>query len=125
MVKKGLYYTESHEWVKKEGGNAVIGITDFAQHELGDIVYVELPEVEDEIEAGEAFGSVEAVKAVEDLICPVSGEVIAVNEALEDEPELINKSAFDKGWIIKIKMSDPSELDELMDAEDYKEMIEE
>ncbi len=125
MVKKGYFYTESHEWVKKEGKNAVIGITDFAQHELGDIVYVELPEVDDEIEAGEAFGSVEAVKAVEDLICPVSGEVIAVNEALEDEPELINKSAFDKGWIIKVRMSDPDELDELMDAEAYQEMIEE
>ncbi len=125
MVKKGLFYTESHEWVKKDGKNAVIGITDFAQHELGDIVYVELPEVGDEVEAGDAFGSVEAVKAVEDLVSPVSGEVIAVNEALEDEPELINKSAFGNGWIIKVKMSDPEELEELMDAEAYQEMIEE
>lgn len=123
MVKEGYVYTESHEWVKVEGDVATIGITDHAQHELGDIVYVELPEVGDEAEAGNSFGSIEAVKAVEDMNSPVSGEIVEVNSDLEDTPELINKSAFEDGWIVKIKLSDISELDTLLSAEDYTKLI--
>ncbi|MBC8415195.1 MAG: glycine cleavage system protein GcvH [Candidatus Cloacimonetes bacterium] len=125
MVLEHLLYTESHEWLNVEDDIAVMGITDYAQHELGDIVYVELPEVGDELTKGEALGSVEAVKAVEDIISPVSGEVLEVNEALEDAPETINKSAFEEGWIVKIKLSDPTELDALLKANDYAELIEE
>ena len=124
MVKEGYVYTESHEWVKVDGEMALIGITDYAQHELGDIVYVELPEVGDEAEAGNSFGSIEAVKAVEDMNSPVSGEIVEVNTELEDTPELINKSAFEDGWIVKIKLSDMSELDGLLSAEDYAKIIE-
>jgi glycine cleavage system H protein len=124
MVLENLYYTESHEWVKVDGEFALIGITDYAQHELGDIVYIELPAEGDEVAAGDSFGTIEAVKAVEDMISPVSGEVVAVNEDLEDAPETINKSAFEDGWIVKIKLSDVSELDGLMDAKLYKEHIE-
>lgn len=123
MVKENYYYTESHEWVKVDGDIATVGITDHAQHELGDIVFVELPEVGDDVDAGESFGSIEAVKAVEDINCPISGEVTEINEALEDAPETINKSAFDDGWIIKVKLSDPAELDSLMKADAYKELI--
>ena len=125
MVKEGLFYTETHEWIKVENDIATIGITDYAQHELGDIVYVELPEVEDEVTSGESFGTIEAVKAVEDINSPLSGVVEAVNEDLEDAPETINKSAFENGWIIKIKMSDKGELDKLLTADKYKELIEE
>jgi len=125
MVKDNLLYTESHEWVEVIGDEAVIGITDFAQHELGDIVYVELPEVGDEIEKGEGFGSIEAVKAVEDIISPISGEVIAINEDLEDAPETINNDAFGDGWIMKVKLSDKNELEDLINAEQYKKLIEE
>jgi glycine cleavage system H protein len=124
MVIDGLYYTETHEWLKVEGDVAYFGITDYAQHELGDIVYVELPDEEDELEVGESFGSIEAVKAVEDLNSPVSGEVIEANEDLEDTPELINKSPYEDGWIIKIKLADKSELENLLSAEDYKKIIE-
>ena len=125
MVLEGLFYTETHEWLRVEGDEAYYGITDHAQHELGDIVYVELPEEEDELSVGEAFGTIEAVKAVEDLISPITGIVIEVNEDLEDAPETINKSAFEDGWIIKIKISDKSELDNLLNAEQYKKLIEE
>lgn len=125
MVKEGYLYTETHEWVKVEGDEAYIGITDYAQHELGDIVFVELPEAGDDVEAGEAFGSVEAVKAVEDLVSPISGEVIETNEDLADQPELINTSAFEEGWLIKVKISDNTELDSLIDSKKYAEMIEE
>ena len=118
----GLYYSESHEYVKVEGDFGFIGITDFAQHELGNVVYVDMPEVDDEVSAGEDFGAVESVKAASDLMCPVSGTVVEVNEALEDEPGLINKDAFEN-WIIKVEMSDKSELDGLMDAAAYKAMI--
>ena len=118
----GLYYSESHEYVKVEGDFGFIGITDFAQHELGNVVYVDMPEVDDEVTAGEDFGAVESVKAASDLMSPVSGTVVEVNEALEDEPGLINKDAFEN-WIIKVEMSDKSELDGLMDAEAYKAMI--
>ena len=118
----GLYYMESHEYVKVEGDFGFIGITDFAQHELGNVVYVDMPEVDDEVTAGEEFGAVESVKAASDLMSPVSGTVVEVNEALEDEPGLINKDAFEN-WIIKVELSDKSELDGLMDAEAYKAMI--
>ena len=118
----GLYYSESHEYVKVEGDFGYIGITDYAQHELGNVVYVDMPEVDDEVTAGEDFGAVESVKAASDLMSPVSGTVVEVNEALEDEPGLINKDAFEN-WIIKVEMSDKSELDGLMDAAAYKDMI--
>lgn len=115
---EGLYYAESHEYVKVDGDYAYIGITDYAQHALGNIVYVDMPEVDDEVEAGEDFGAVESVKAASDLISPVSGTVVEINEALEDNPELINKDAF-ANWIIKISLSDKSELENLMDAAAY------
>lgn len=117
--EKGLYYSESHEYVRVEGNYGFIGITDYAQQALGNVVYVDMPEVDDEVEAGEEFGAVESVKAASDLNSPVSGVVIEVNEALEDEPELLNKDAFGN-WIIKIQLSDKSELDRLMDAKAYK-----
>lgn len=122
-VIEGLYYSESHEYVKVEGEYGYVGITDFAQHELGNVVYVDMPEVDDEVTAGEDFGAVESVKAASDLISPVSGVVVEVNEALGDEPELINKDAF-ANWIIKVKLSDMSELDELMDAAAYTAFVE-
>ena len=118
----GLFYMESHEYVKVEGDFGYIGITDYAQHELGNVVYVDMPEVDDEVTAGEEFGAVESVKAASDLMSPVSGTVVEVNEALEDEPGLINKDAFEN-WIIKVELSDKSELDNLMDAAAYKDMI--
>ena len=118
----GLYYMESHEYVRVEGDFGVIGITDYAQHELGNVVYVDMPEVDDEVTAGEEFGAVESVKAASDLMSPVSGTVVEVNEALEDEPGLINKDAFEN-WIIKVELSDKSELDNLIDAAAYKDMI--
>ena len=121
-IIEGLYYSESHEYVKVEGDFGFIGITDFAQHELGNVVYVDMPEVDDEVTAGEDFGAVESVKAASDLMSPVSGTVVEVNEALEDEPGLINKDAFEN-WIIKVELSDKSELDNLMDAAAYKAMI--
>ena len=119
-VIEGLYYSESHEYVKVEGEYGYIGITDYAQHALGNVVYVDLPEVDDEVEAGEEVGAVESVKAASDLISPVTGTVVEVNEALEDEPELVNADAY-ANWIIKVKLSDPVELDELMDADAYTE----
>jgi glycine cleavage system H protein len=121
-IIEGLYYSESHEFVKVEGDFGYVGITDYAQHELGNVVYVDMPEVDDEVEAGEDFGAVESVKAASDLVCPVSGTVVEVNEALDDEPGLINKDAFEN-WIIKVELSDKSELDNLMDAAAYKAFI--
>ena len=118
----GLYYSESHEFVKVEGDFGYVGITDYAQHELGNVVYVDMPEVDDEVEAGEDFGAVESVKAASDLVCPVSGTGVEVNEALDDEPGLINKDAFEN-WIIKVELSDKSELENLMDAAAYKAFI--
>ena len=118
-VIEGLYYSESHEYVRVEGEFGYIGITDYAQHELGNVVYVDMPEVDDEVEAGEEFGAVESVKAASDLISPVSGTVVEVNDALADNPELINADAF-ANWIIKVQLSDPAELDALMDVEAYK-----
>ena len=118
---EGLYYSESHEWVKVEGNVAIIGITDFAQHAMGDLSYVDMPEVDDELEKGEEFGAVESVKAASDLYSPVSGTVIEINEELEDAPELLNQDAF-ANWIVKVEMSDPSELEALMDAAAYEAM---
>ncbi len=118
-VIEGLYYAESHEYVRVEGEYGYIGITDYAQSQLGNVVYVDMPEVDDEVTAGEEFGAVESVKAASDLFSPVSGTVVEVNEALEDEPELINKDAFGN-WIIKVELSDKSELDNLMDAAAYE-----
>ena len=120
-VIEGLYYSESHEYVKVEGDFAYVGITDYAQNALGNVVYVDMPEVDDEVEAGEDFGAVESVKAASDLISPVSGTVVEVNEALEDKPELINKDAFEN-WIMKVELSDKTELDNLMDAAAYEEI---
>lgn len=118
-VLNGLYYSESHEWVKVEGNTAIVGITDYAQHALGNIVYVDMPEVDDEVTKDEDFGAVESTKAASDLISPVSGNVIEINEALEDAPELINEDAFEN-WIMKVEMSDASELESLMDAAAYE-----
>lgn len=123
-IKENLRYAESHEWVSLEGDIATVGITDYAQHALGDIVYVDMPEVGDEVTAGEEFGAVESVKAASDLYSPVSGEVVEINEALEDEPGLINQDAF-ANWIMKVKISDASEIDALLDAEAYKNICEE
>ena len=118
-----LKYTEDHEWVKIDGDFAYIGITDFAQRELGDIVYVEIETEGDELEKGEVFGTVEAVKTVSDLFMPVSGTVEEVNDALENEPETVNQDPYDKGWMVKIKVSDTAEVEALLDAEQYKSLI--
>ncbi len=120
---EGLFYAESHEFVKVEGEYGYVGITDYAQSQLGNVVYVDMPEVGDEVTAGEDFGAVESVKAASDLISPVSGEVVEINEALEDEPELLNADAFGN-WIIKVKLSDKAELDNLMDAAAYEKICE-
>ncbi|MBO7347353.1 MAG: glycine cleavage system protein GcvH [Bacteroidaceae bacterium] len=118
-VIEGLYYSESHEYVKVEGEFGYVGITDYAQGQLGNVVYVDMPEVDDEVVAGEEFGAVESVKAASDLFSPVSGTVVEINEALEDSPELINQDAFEN-WIMKVQLSDPSDLDNLMDAKAYE-----
>lgn len=117
-VIEGLYYAETHEYVKVEGEFGYIGITDYAQSQLGQVVYVDMPEADDEVTAGEEFGAVESVKAASDLMSPVSGTIVEVNENLEDNPDLVNKDAF-ANWIIKVKLSDPSELENLMDAVAY------
>lgn len=122
-VIEGLLYADSHEWVKIEGDIAVVGISDYAQHALGNIVYVDLPEVGDEVEAGEDFGAVESVKAASDLISPVSGEVIEINEDLADTPEAINEDAYG-AWIIKVKMSNPADTEALLDAAAYEKFCE-
>ena len=122
-VKEGLYYSESHEYVRIEGEYGFIGISDYAQHALGTVVYVDMPEVDDEVEAGEEFGAVESTKAASDLIAPVSGTVVEVNEALDDQPELINQDPWEN-WIIKVELADKTELDNLMDAEAYKAFCE-
>lgn len=118
-VPEELKYTESHEWIKVNGEYGYIGITDYAQHQLGNIVYVDMPEVDDEINKGEEFGAVESVKAASDLLSPVSGTVVEINENLESSPELINEDAYEN-WIFKIKLSDPSELNKLMNSQEYE-----
>jgi glycine cleavage system H protein len=117
-VMEGLYYSESHEYVRVEGNFGFVGISDYAQHALGNVVYVDMPDVDDEVSAGEEFGAVESVKAASDLIAPVTGVVLEVNENLEDQPELINQDAY-ANWIIKVELSDKTELDNLMDAKAY------
>ena len=117
-VIEGLYYSDSHEFVRLEGNVGFVGITDYAQNAVGTVVYVDMPDVDEEVEAGEEFGAVESVKAASDLISPVSGTIVEVNEALDDQPELLNQDAFEN-WIIKVELSDKSELDNLMDAKAY------
>ena len=120
-VMEGLYYSESHEYVRVEGEYGYVGITDYAQNALGTVVYVDMPEVDDDVEAGSDFGAVESVKAASDLISPVSGVVVEVNSELEDTPELVNRDAF-ANWIIKVKIADMTELDNLMNAQAYAEL---
>ncbi|MDF4459067.1 glycine cleavage system protein GcvH [Vibrio parahaemolyticus] len=125
-MDKTLKFADSHEWVRDNGdGTVTIGISEHAQEMLGDVVFVDLPDVEDEVEAGESFSLVESVKAASDIYSPVTGEVVEINEELEDSPELINEEPYEGGWIVKVKLSDPSELDDLKDAEEYLSSIEE
>lgn len=124
-VPKDLRYSEEHEWVKEEGEKVRVGITEFAQSELGDIVFVELPEVGDELEADEPFGSVESVKTVSELYAPLSGKVVEVNEDLEDSPEFVNESPYDKAWMVVVEPTDNSQINDLMTAEEYEAMIDE
>ncbi|MCY6371023.1 glycine cleavage system protein GcvH [Clostridium ganghwense] len=119
-VLKNLYYTEDHEWIKVDGHEAYIGITDYAQQALGDIVYVDLPEEETEFTAGDTLGVVESVKAASDIYIPVDGKVLEINEDIVDEPELVNNNAY-KNWMVKVELYDESQIDELMNAEEYKE----
>jgi glycine cleavage system H protein len=122
-IPKDLKYTQDHEWIKLDGENALVGITDYAQGELGDIVFVEIETEGDKIDQGGVFGTIEAVKTVSDLFMPVSGTVLEINPALEDSPELINTDPFDAGWLIKIRVDDVSQLDKLLDATQYEELI--
>jgi len=124
-IPKNLLYTEDHEWIRVEGKEAYIGITDFAQKELGDVVFVEVETLDETLDKAEAFGTIEAVKTVSDMFMPVGGTVLELNELLEDQPEIINKDPYGKGWIIKISISNASQLDELLDAAAYKALIEE
>lgn len=124
-IPKELRYSEEHEWVKNEDGKVRIGISDFAQSELGDIVFVELPEVGDEVTLNEPFGSVESVKTVSELYAPVSGKVVEVNEELSDNPEFVNESPYEKAWMIVVELSNPAEVEELLSAEAYEELIQE
>ncbi|HEY0322135.1 MAG TPA: glycine cleavage system protein GcvH [Pyrinomonadaceae bacterium] len=120
-VPEDLHYSKDHEWVRVEGDVAVIGITDFAQHALGDVVYVELPKPGEKFEAHESFGSVESVKAVSEIFTPISGEVVEVNESLNDEPEKVNTDPYGTGWMIRMRMSNPGEVDSLLSAVEYEE----
>ncbi len=125
MYSEDNLYTKDHEWIRVQDNIGTIGITDYAQHELGDVVYVDLPEVGDTFEANEPFGSVESVKAVSEVFCPVSGEIVEVNTKLEESPELINQSPHDQAWMIKIRLSNPNELKELLSAQAYEEYLQE
>ena len=122
-IPADLKYTKDHEWIKIDGTTATVGITDFAQGELGDIVYVDVDTLDDNVDKDEVFGSVEAVKTVSDLFMPLSGEVVEFNEQLEDEPELVNKDPYGDGWMIKVAIADASQIDDLLDAEAYKNLI--
>ena len=122
-IPSDLKYTKDHEWIKIEGDQITVGITDFAQSELGDIVYVEVETLDETLEAEEVFGTVEAVKTVSDLFLPVSGEIVAFNETLEDEPEKVNSDPYGEGWMVKVKVTDASQLEGLMSADDYKALI--
>ena len=123
-IPKDLRYTNDHEWVRIEGDVATVGITDFAQGELGDIVYVEVETVDETLDREEVFGTVEAVKTVSDLFAPLSGEIIEFNESLEDEPEKVNSDPYGEGWMVKIRFSDASQIDDLLSAEEYTEVVE-
>ena len=122
-IPENLKYSTDHEWAKLDGDIVTIGITDYAQGELGDIVFVEMPEVDDEFDAGETFGTIEAVKAVSDLIMPIGGTVVEINDGLEDDPETVNREPYEGGWMIKIKINDAGELDSLMDSSGYSDHI--
>jgi glycine cleavage system H protein len=122
-IPADLKYTKDHEWVKIEGNTATIGVTDFAQGELGDIVYVDVDTLDDTVDKDDVFGSVEAVKTVSDLFMPLTGEVIEFNEGLEDDPEIVNKDPYGKGWMIKISFTDNSQIEDLLDAQSYQELI--
>ena len=122
-IPKNNLYTRDHEWVRIEGNKAEVGITDHAQKALGDIVFVELPDTEDEIDAGDEFGSIESVKAVTSLFMPMSGRVISVNTELKDSPEIINEECYDEGWVIRLELSNQEESTELLSSEDYKELL--
>ena len=122
-VPSEFKYSKEHEWVKIENNVATIGITEYAQNELGDIVFVELPETDDELNEGDTFGSVESVKTVSELYAPISGKIVEVNEELEDSPEFVNESPYEKAWMVKIEISDDSQLEELLSADQYSEMI--
>jgi glycine cleavage system H protein len=123
ILVDGLKYAEEHEWVKKEGDTVKIGITDYAQDQLGDIVFVELPEVDTEFDKGEEFGTLESTKAVSELYMPIGGKIVAINEALEDESELVNKDTYGDGWMIEVAPSDPAEVDAMMDKDAYLELL--
>lgn len=123
ILVDGLKYTEDHEWVKKEGDTVKIGITDYAQDQLGAIVFVELPEVDSEFDKGEEFGNLESTKAVSDLIMPIGGKIVAINEALEDDSELVNKDPYGDGWMVEVALSDPAEVEALMDKDAYLELL--
>lgn len=125
MYPDNLRYSEDHEWVKVDGDHGIVGITHHAQEALGDIVFVELPEVGDEVEQGDTAGSIESVKAVSDIYSPLSGEIAEVNDALEDAPEVVNSSPYEEGWILKIKIAEPAQLDGLMDSAAYQEFLKE
>ncbi len=122
-IPEDLHYSKDHEWIKVEGGVGTVGITDHAQHSLGDVVYVELPKVGDQFGAHEAFGSVESVKAVSELFCPVRGEVVEVNETLQDEPEKVNTDPYGAAWMIKLRIGDAGEIDKLMNAAEYEDYV--
>jgi glycine cleavage system H protein len=123
-IPENLYYTNDHEWIKVEGDTGIVGITDFAQHQLGDIVFVDVATVGETLAEGDTFGTIEAVKTVSDLFMPLASEVMAFNEALNDEPELINKDPYDTGWIVKVKIAGTSKLSTLLTAEQYKALVE-
>ncbi len=124
-IVDGLLYTKEHLWVKAEGDDAIIGITDYGQHQLGDVVYVELPQMDSEVESGDKVASIESVKAAIDIFSPLTGKVISINDDLKDDPSLVNTDPYGEGWLYELKMSDPSELEDLMTADDYRAYIEE
>ncbi len=124
-IPENLHYSKDHEWVKVDGDTATIGITDYAQHSLGDVVYVELPSVGDKFEAHEAFGSVESVKAVSEVFTPIAGEIIETNDGLNDTPEAVNNDSYGEAWMIKVKMNNPLEADAMLSAEEYEEYLSE
>ena len=123
ILVDGLKYSKEHEWAKKEGDTVKIGITDYAQDQLGDIVFVELPEVDSEFAKGDEFGTLESTKAVSELYMPIGGKIVAINEALEDDSELVNKDTYGDGWMIEVALSDPAELDAMMDKDAYLELL--